>query len=65
MGSEKSAEGIVGKGISLTEGLNQDKELEPLQGQEYKQNFNSIHPYMLRHSAGFKLANDGRDMRTI
>jgi len=24
-----------------------------------------IHPHMLRHSAGFKLANDGRDTRTI
>jgi site-specific recombinase XerD len=25
----------------------------------------SVHPHMLRHSAGFKLANDGRDTRTI
>ena len=24
-----------------------------------------IHPHMLRHSTGFKLANDGRDTRTI
>ena len=25
----------------------------------------SIHPHMLRHSTGFKLANDGRDTRSI
>lgn len=25
----------------------------------------SVHPHMLRHSTGFKLANDGRDTRTI
>ena len=24
-----------------------------------------IHPHMLRHSTGFKLANDGRDTRSI
>lgn len=24
-----------------------------------------IHPHMLRHSCGYKLANDGVDMRTI
>lgn len=24
-----------------------------------------VHPHMLRHSTGFKLANDGRDTRTI
>ena len=24
-----------------------------------------IHPHMLRHSAGFKLANDGQDTRSI
>ena len=24
-----------------------------------------IHPYMLRHSTGFKLANEGRDTRSI
>lgn len=25
----------------------------------------SVHPHMLRHSTGFKLANDGRDTRSI
>lgn len=25
----------------------------------------SIHPHMLRHATGYKLANDGQDMRTI
>jgi len=24
-----------------------------------------IHPHMLRHSTGFKLANDGQDIRSI
>ncbi len=24
-----------------------------------------VHPHMLRHSAGYKLANDGRDIRSI
>jgi type 1 fimbriae regulatory protein FimB/type 1 fimbriae regulatory protein FimE len=24
-----------------------------------------IHPHMLRHSAGYKLANDGRDTRSL
>jgi site-specific recombinase XerD len=24
-----------------------------------------VHPHMLRHAAGYKLANDGRDTRTI
>jgi type 1 fimbriae regulatory protein FimE len=24
-----------------------------------------IHPHMLRHSVGFKLANDGRDTRSL
>ncbi len=24
-----------------------------------------VHPHMLRHARGFKLANDGRDTRTI
>ncbi len=24
-----------------------------------------VHPHMLRHAAGFKLANDGRDTRAI
>lgn len=24
-----------------------------------------VHPHMLRHSTGFKLANDGRDTRSI
>jgi site-specific recombinase XerD len=25
----------------------------------------SVHPHMLRHSTGFKLANDGQDTRSI
>ena len=25
----------------------------------------SLHPHMLRHSTGFKLANDGQDTRAI
>ena len=25
----------------------------------------SVHPHMLRHSTGYKLANDGRDTRSI
>jgi type 1 fimbriae regulatory protein FimE len=24
-----------------------------------------VHPHMLRHACGYKLANDGRDTRTI
>lgn len=33
-------------------------------GEEAKLGF-PIHPHMLRHSTGFKLANDGRDTRSI
>lgn len=33
-------------------------------GQEAKLPF-SVHPHMLRHSAGYKLANDGHDTRAI
>lgn len=33
-------------------------------GEEAKLSF-PIHPHMLRHSTGFKLANEGRDTRSI
>jgi len=34
-------------------------------GERAKLNNIKVHPHMLRHSAGFKLANDGNDTRSI
>ena len=33
--------------------------------EEWAKRFMKIHPHMLRHACGFKLANDGVDTRTI
>jgi site-specific recombinase XerC len=49
----------------LSDGLSDTGErLSPSDGERIKLGM-PIHPHMLRHSTGFKLANDGQDTRAI